>query len=303
MNENASVEVLLRSSVVGRSEWVAVATRSWESHSQQGSGEFTAAGVDSVRFNSGTAPKPGLEAHQSSAAMVSLDGREISFGIFSLPHSMMMQRLLQGSSLVRPHTVQLDDLDTERGLHSYRVSVELRAPGVTKLPLSLLREYYDSVLWSPEQSNAKTAVFGLPLDPLPLKGAGLPALAWKTSAFSGKLAGFLAVDIAVEDEAGELFWSTSQPCLLQQEAGVWTQDGESLVEGLIEDKLRGVRLRVKIRAHQKPDRESGLESRVNTLTDLTLEIDRTALEAWFGAVPPALAKRSAGCRGDGGWSF
>lgn len=60
MKAGIGVEVLLRSAVLGRAEWVNVAAHhGWTRH--EDGLEFEAAGVHSVNFGAGVAPGPGLE--------------------------------------------------------------------------------------------------------------------------------------------------------------------------------------------------------------------------------------------------
>ena len=55
---------------------------------------------------------------QPSVTLICLEAGSAAFGLVSLPHGLVMSKMLLGASLVRPHQVIFDDLDTERGIKS-----------------------------------------------------------------------------------------------------------------------------------------------------------------------------------------
>ena len=94
-----------------------------------------------------------------------------------------------------------------------------------------------------------------------LKGKGVPGLAWKSAAFSGKLPDVLVIDVTIEDEAGELFWATSQPCAMSEEhdGADWMErrDGERSLIGSIGDAVRGLSMRLVVMVHPGAGGEEG----------------------------------------------
>jgi len=133
-----------------------------------------------------------------------------------------------------------------------------------------------------------------------LKGKGVPGLAWKSAAFSGKLPDVLMIDVTIEDEAGELFWATSQPCAMSEEhdGADWMErrDGERSLIGSIGDAVRGLSMRLVVMVHPGA---GGEEGRVNVLSSVRLEMEAAAIEGWFGAAPPALGKKAESGGGSG----
>merc|ERR1711939_541659 len=176
--------------------------------------------------------------------------------VASVPHHEVLSKLLlgrtgcgTGATLVRPHRVKEDDLDSMRGLHSYRAALELRTPGDTKLPRVWMRDYFEGVTWWEARSTPQLAVFEL----VPrsdkgraLKGESPPSLLWKSSAFSGVMPYAMQVDIALEDEDGEMMWATSQLGALERQPLVEMQmvhaEGYSSYTTTITDGHGGIRL-------------------------------------------------------------
>ncbi|XP_070309066.1 F-box only protein 15 isoform X1 [Odocoileus virginianus] len=138
--------------------------------------------------------------------------KELAFVMANLHLHLLVERSMLGSPVVPyeppPHAPVSDD-SPERGLHGYRLHVDMHSGGVSCLCGSFRNLSANKGCLENEYMKLSVISFKNNTEHLPL--IGKVGLSWKTNSFDGCIKSCSIIDLTLLEEYGKPFWCFSSP--------------------------------------------------------------------------------------------